>query len=163
MCRLDMILCITSWIGLLPESNYKYLSPASSDHAPMLLHINSPTNSGHKPFRIYNYWMKCAGFQELLQISWSKKYTGYTLFQIICILKKLKIAIRGWSQESQVHFARNQIEVIRNKLALMKQQLDASPLDENLHDEERDLSLQLEHWFGLEESRLKQKSREQWL
>ena len=53
--RLDRVLCNHNWIHLLPESFYKYKSLASSDHAPITLHLLPDQDARPKPFRFFNY------------------------------------------------------------------------------------------------------------
>ena len=163
MGRLDRILFNDSWIDKLPESAYTYLCTSFGDHAPMLLYLKTTPNSGPKPFRFYNYWMECEGFSSLLQSSWSNQYSGYPLYKLICKLKALKGALKTWSVECQVHSPRQKIDIVRATLSLVQQQIHLTPMDVQLQEEERKLTSELEYWFGLEESRLKQKSREQWL
>ena len=126
---LDRILCNHAWIDLLSESNYTYLNHAINDHAPILLQLKAPTNSGPKPFRFYNYWMKCEGFNDFLQSFWTKKFEGYPIFQLICKLKYLKIGLKTWVNDYQHHTPRKQIELVRSKLTNIQQKFFVSPSD----------------------------------
>ena len=49
--RLDRVLCNQSWIALLSYSFNKYHSLASSDHAPITLHLLTVQDAGPKPSR----------------------------------------------------------------------------------------------------------------
>jgi len=54
-----------------------------------------------------------------------------------------------------------QIELVKSKRTNIQQKLFVSSSDVLLQQEEKELTLALEHWLGLEESWLKQKSREE--
>ena len=58
--RLDRVLCNQAWIDTLADSYYEYQSYATSDHAPITLHLLAATNTGPKTFKYFTYWYKCA-------------------------------------------------------------------------------------------------------
>jgi len=65
--RLDRILVNQAWIDVLPDSFYEYQSLATSDHAPLLLHLLKSFASSPRPFRFFNYWMQSSGFKEMIK------------------------------------------------------------------------------------------------
>ena len=88
--RLDKVLCNHLWIDLMEESFYEYHSSATSDHAPMVLHLVVKDNSGPKPFRHFNFWAKCEGYKETIMKAWATHISGYTQYQVVQELKEVK-------------------------------------------------------------------------
>ena len=76
-------LCNEGWLDLLPASYYDYLSPSTSDHAPMLIHMICKSNIGHKLFKFFNYWLQCEGFDDLLAQSWSLQVHGVPMHGVL--------------------------------------------------------------------------------
>lgn len=58
---------------------------------------------------------------------------------------------------------KNTIAKIRDALKDLQDSLDIDPLSSVLHIKEKQLKMELEKWLGIEESQLRQKSRELWL
>ena len=54
------------WIDKLAYSCYEYQSYATSDHAPMTLHLLAATDTCPKRFKYFTYWSKCAGFRDIV-------------------------------------------------------------------------------------------------
>ena len=63
--RLDRMVGNAEWIDRMPNSYYVYLNAATSDHSPLLLHMTSALPSFPKPFRHYNYWAECGGYNDV--------------------------------------------------------------------------------------------------
>jgi len=51
---------------MLAYSCYEYQSYATSDHAPMTLHLLAATDTCPKRFKYFTYWSKCAGFRDIV-------------------------------------------------------------------------------------------------
>lgn len=67
--RLDRLLGNSNWIDQLPNSCYVYLNAATSDHSPM--HLVTDIPSRPKPFKYFNYWALCSGYQDVFNEAWN--------------------------------------------------------------------------------------------
>ena len=155
-------MCNSAWSDLLPESYYEYFSHASSDHAPIFMNMLEKQVSGHKPFKFFHYWMQCASYAEVVTQAWNMAPTGYPLFRIICKLKAVKSALKAWSKQGLLTNPAQHIDSIKKKLTEVHKNLALDHMVVHVHKEEVAQIKQLEHWLALEESQLKQKSREDW-
>jgi len=160
--KLDRALCNDSWMHALPEAYVEYKSTSSSDHTPVLLHLMPATNSGSKPFRFFNHWLRRQGYNELLKKIWEKDYAGSYMFTLVSEFKALKVALKKWSQSNTLSIRRNVLS-ISCQLRLIQSQLMHDLFNDQLHQEETKMKIQLEEWLGKEEEELRQKSREIWL
>jgi len=94
--------------------------------------------------------MQCASYAEVVTQAWNMAPTGYPLFRIICKLKAVKSALKAWSKQGLLTNLAQHIDSIKKKLTEVHKNLEVAQIK------------QLEHWLALEESQLKQKSREDW-
>lgn len=160
--RLDRLLGNPCWINNIPNSYYVYLNAATSDHSPLLLHLTTATASFPKPFRYFNYWAECQGYQEICKEAWGNEFDGNHLYQVICKLKLTKAKLREWSKKG-FSSPKDNIFRIREAMKVLQVALDLDPLSSELHVKEKELKKELELWLGIEESQMRQKSRELWL
>ena len=86
--------------------------------------------------------------------------TGYLLFKVTQKLKATKSALKVWSQSNQLATRRQHIEEIRRKPSLIQQSCDLHPSNTDMHTGDNAFSVELEHWLSMEESQLRQKSRD---
>jgi len=68
--RLDRCLCNGGWLNIMPESFYEYLSPSTSDHPPCSFICYLSPIQVLNLFKFFNYWLKCAGFSDVLASTW---------------------------------------------------------------------------------------------
>ncbi|XP_072953423.1 uncharacterized protein [Typha angustifolia] len=78
--RLDIALANTDWVRKYPRSRVVHLDRSTSDHAPLLVLVQSEPDSRRRPFRFELYWTE---YQECRNIiarrhlrSWSKTGLG---------------------------------------------------------------------------------------
>jgi len=100
--RRDRVLCNQNWIALFPDSFYKYQSFASTDHAPITLHLLSDKDAGPKPFRFFHYWMQLPEFPSTLKKAWNMGISGDPLYQLARRLKNVKHELKLWLKEDNV-------------------------------------------------------------
>lgn len=93
--RLDRVLCNVGWLDLLHESYYESLSQSTSDHSPILLQLLCMSKPAPRPFKFFNYQLKCAGFKEVLSYAWSLNFNGLPMYKIVMKLKYLKYHLRN--------------------------------------------------------------------
>ena len=112
--RLDRVLCNHLWIDLVEES-YEYHSSATSDHAPMVLHLVVKDNYGPKPFRHFNNWAKCEGYKETIMKAWATHISGYPQYQVVQKLKEVKKGLKEW-RKSEAISTKSKVFSIRQNL-----------------------------------------------
>jgi len=72
----------------------------------------------------------------------------------------MKKGLKLWISSNHFDSPKKHIDIIKLKIDSLQQQLDTNLLDTDLHIEESNLTAQLEHWLALEESSLRNKSRD---
>ena len=92
--KLDRALCNDMRVNTFPEAYVESRSTFSSDHTPMLLHLLSDSNAGHKTFRFFNHWLQGEGYFELVKKVWDTNYSKSDMFKLASKLKALKLALK---------------------------------------------------------------------
>jgi len=118
----------------------------------MFIHLTGNPVNSPVPFKIFNYWQQCSGFQEVLNKAWSSQSQGYPLFRLVNKLKSLKMALKSW-RKSDFSSPAAKINGIREEH--VRNQLAAQPLDPTLHQEELTLRKELVFWLANEEDQFK--------
>ena len=160
--RLDRMLGNGKWIEILPNSYYIYLKASTSDHSPILLSLINKRLSFPKPFRYFNYWADCEGYQTTVSSAWDVQFQGNPIYQVIMKLKNTKTKLKIWSG-SGFSSPKHTIQLLRTELLHIQESLDLDPSSQALQVKESELKKDLAHWLDMEESQLQQKSRELWL
>jgi len=145
--RLDRTLVNQVWLDVLPDSFYEYKSLASSDHAPMVLHLLKSCHSGPK-LLIFNYWMHYPSFKTMLKRS-SEVY-GTPQYEAVRKLKDIKKAIKEWRKNDNIS-TKSKLSSIRNQLQEVHQAMGTQFLTSKWQAEERELKSELTYWLQLEE------------
>jgi len=70
-------------------------------------YICSDTYSGPEPFKYFDYWQNCEGFQNLVKTLRDKQIAGHTMYQVAMKLKKLKPGIKDWLKANGISKKQN--------------------------------------------------------
>ncbi|KAK9021622.1 hypothetical protein V6N11_011602 [Hibiscus sabdariffa] len=97
--RLDRFIVTADVLLKFPNICQVLLPRAISDHNAILLHY-TPVNWGLKPFKIFNYWVHKAGFDDLMASVFSNHNSNGSHKGIGALLRDSKKAIKAW-RESQ--------------------------------------------------------------
>jgi len=105
--------------------------------------------------------MDCKEFSETVQQAWNLDFHGYPSYRVLKKLKAVKQNLKARCQANLLNSPKAHISSIRPKLNDIKVKLDLSPMDPNFQLLENGFTN--EHWLLLEDSQLRQKSRDEWL
>ena len=141
--RLDRSLCNPAWLDIVPESYNDYLPQSTSDHAPMLINMLCKSNSGLKPFKIFNYWLQCAGFGDVLT-TWSTSDAGSPMYQVVMNLKSLKFALKEWNKTGY-SAPSSHVTKLREALSKCREELALNPMDPKLQAQKVQIQIDLAH------------------
>ncbi|KAK9021600.1 hypothetical protein V6N11_011581 [Hibiscus sabdariffa] len=97
--KLDRFIVTADVLLKFPNICQVLLPRAISDHNAILLHY-TPVNWGPKPFKIFNYWVHKAGFDDLMASVFSNHNSNGSHKGIGALLRDSKKAIKAW-RESQ--------------------------------------------------------------
>ncbi|GAA0171395.1 hypothetical protein LIER_41148 [Lithospermum erythrorhizon] len=96
--RLDRVLHNQKYGEIFSQVKVKQLAKTLSDHAPMLVYSNKPTE-GHKgSFKFQKMWFHHPEFIKLVEDNWLLPLEGDPLFVLGMKLKRLKGVLREWNK-----------------------------------------------------------------
>ncbi|GAA0167741.1 reverse transcriptase [Lithospermum erythrorhizon] len=98
--RLDRVLCDSSFLNAFPVLSVRHLVKTNSDHAPLLINIQSHTGRVKSSFRFQNMWIKHKDFQSVVAAVWKQEFFGDPFFIICSKLKALKLFLKEWNRNT---------------------------------------------------------------
>ncbi|KAH0764708.1 hypothetical protein KY285_000579 [Solanum tuberosum] len=159
--RLDRAFGNHDWMLQWGHVVLEYDVPHISDHAPMILSLNTMIHPGKSPFRFFNKWADHTTFIDIVQQVWSKELSLNGMENIWLKLKALKPQLKKLNRE-EFKEINLKIAKARQELAIIQRQLTIHSSDD-LYRLEKKAVQNLEKWSLIEESALRQKSRAQWI
>ncbi|XP_020250141.1 uncharacterized protein LOC109827547 [Asparagus officinalis] len=160
--KLDRALSNSFLIDKFPQMFIEYKCTSSSDHTPALVHLMHSTSSGPKPFRFFNYWTQCQGYEDVVKSVWNILKAGTPMFKLVSKLKELKSALKIWSKQPGISTKENIIKLSK-QLEHIQNELNKDMENESLQSTELALCFELDGWLSKEEDEMRQKSRQSWL
>lgn len=130
--RLDRCLGNPEWCAALPASTVLHLPMMKSDHAPILMVLQSNRAKPKKPFRFENWWLLEADFQREASASWVKSSSRPFHLKTAYLASDLK---KWRKKQPSIHGQLQQIETCIS-------QIQSSPPNLQNHDVEKHLILQ---------------------
>jgi hypothetical protein len=104
------------WECIFPRCNLHALSSHSSDHAPLLLHLDVE-HTGKKRFIFQPFWTKCASFLDVVERAWHCPLRNSTRFKCLdWLLQNTTRFLKSWRD----HLTGN----IRLQLAIAREVLE---------------------------------------
>ncbi|GAA0163765.1 hypothetical protein LIER_39655 [Lithospermum erythrorhizon] len=97
--RLDRVLCDSSFLSAFPVISVRHLVKTNSDHAPLLINIQSSTARVKCSFRFQNMWLKHPNFISVVTAAWNQEFYGDPFYTICCKLKALKFSLKEWNRD----------------------------------------------------------------
>ncbi|KAK1304558.1 hypothetical protein QJS10_CPB11g00529 [Acorus calamus] len=163
LCKLDRVLVNHEWMLSHPDSFYQTLPPGLSDHSMLKVSVSPPpTSSGPRPFKYFQAWELHPHFEQLISTSWSTSFYGSPMFVLVMKLKHLKGVLKQWNKDT---FGTVQSSLQHSRSCLEQAQVASlqAPLDSSLSEIESIARDSYLHTLRIEESLLRQKSRQTWL
>ena len=145
-----MINC--KWAEVFPSGCCEYLRFEGSDHRPILIHLNQPTNKKHSLFRFDRRLKDKPEIKEMIEEHWTTEAYESFLSKIGRIRRK----IMEWTRLQN----KNSKEAIMEAQIKLEEALSSTTPDQV---EIANLTLQLEKAYTEEELYWKQRSRILWL
>lgn len=160
------------------------LNPGISDHTPLSIQLKEAVKRGPKPFRFLNCLAEHKDFLSVVANAWCRPTSKKHMEDIWWKLKVLKKDLKQINQkefrnvekielyrrklhdiQTQMGFknVEEKIELYRQKLHDIQTQMGSHNQPNVLFAEEKELKLESEKWSLVEESILKQKTRNKWL
>lgn len=138
--RLDRVFASLEWVEQYPCHQLRCLSSDSSDHAPLLLVLN--TEPWARPrFRFDDYWTRVDGFRDVVQVAWQSHITASDPCKVLDQkLRAVAKALTSWRA--------TRIGSVRLRLAAARAviyELDSAEEARALSTEELELRRELQH------------------
>ena len=160
--RLDKVLCNHLWIDLMEEFFYEYHSSATSDHAPMVLHLVVKDNSGSKPFRNFNFWTECEGYKEKIMKAWATHISGYPQYHMVQKLTGLKKALKEW-RNSEAISTKSKILFYQAEFKGIQHSLETGTNNIQLQEQEKELKFNLNLGWNMRKTKPDTKAGRIWV
>ncbi|CAI9755487.1 unnamed protein product [Fraxinus pennsylvanica] len=161
--RLDRTLVSDEVFRDFPDAGMKYLSGMSSDHRPMIIHLQKQFISyGPSPFRFQRMWCEHELFLPCVEAAWKSHDRSLVLGGLEKLAAKLKVtkeALKVWNKQV---FKRvdNVILELEEHVEALDSRLQCS---EDVEQEFLNAKIELEEWQRREEIRLAQLAKKKWL
>ncbi|KAG2675069.1 hypothetical protein I3760_13G167500 [Carya illinoinensis] len=159
--RLDRMLVDNTCAGKYPSIRMEYLQRSSSDHAPMVMWLDTPSEHyGPSPFRFQQMWTLHVDFLSCVKQVWEEEMSSNGLWRLAGILQKLRVVLQRWNEHvfgwTHSHIAQLEKEI---------QELDCKLRDGGTEEDEQALlaaKIELEEWMRREAMRLSQIAKQRW-
>ncbi|GJY21338.1 hypothetical protein Tco_0393904 [Tanacetum coccineum] len=132
-----------------------------SDHSPSALSIPTLVIAKPRPFKFFNVLTLNARFMDVVRDEWTRRISGFHMFQVVKKLKCLKKPIRKLMYEKgNLH---DNVIRLRAELDRLQTALDMDPSNVRLREDEAGAVLAFNEALIIEEKFLKQKAKIEWL
>ncbi|XP_021979684.1 uncharacterized protein LOC110875791 [Helianthus annuus] len=159
--KIDRIMGNTPFVDIFPNSVAFFHPNRLSDHCPCLLKIPATEKRKHQSFKFANFLVYKPGFIEAVKKVWDNNVEGVQQFQLVKKLRILKRPLRALLfQQGNLH---KKVETLRGELDAIQREIDRSPFNLILHDQESRITAEFQEACLDEERFLKQKSKVDWL
>ncbi|XP_047326499.1 uncharacterized protein LOC124930186 [Impatiens glandulifera] len=159
--RIDRGLINEDWALRFPKSRIQVLNPGISDHCPIMLSWDNEDKI-KRPFKFFHFWMVGDKFKIILKEVWSKQVSGSKMFQISEKLKMLKNRLQRFDKRKFSNIS-TRVSEARLILANLQKRMLGDEVSQSLVQEEKEAITKFCVLSSLEESYIKQKSRQNWL
>jgi hypothetical protein len=97
MERIDRTFATVPWLEDFPNHHLKSLSSDCSDHAPLLLYLNTEPWAVPR-FRFKGFWVQLDGFDEVVREAWECDLDGVDACRTLDLkLRRTAKALKSWS------------------------------------------------------------------
>ncbi|KAF5475510.1 hypothetical protein F2P56_007310 [Juglans regia] len=160
--HLDRTLINSSFGSSYSSAFFEYLERKRVDHSPMLIWFKRfEVSYGPRPFRFQNMWCNHAGFKPFVEAIWRESMLSTGLNKLSEKLRKVKIALRTWNQNTFGHVGQT-IKVPEERLEILECQLQNSN-DAEIENDYLITKAELNIWENREEIHMSQLAKKKWL
>ncbi|XP_071917289.1 uncharacterized protein [Coffea arabica] len=159
--RLDRLLLCGSAMELPYQFMVQHLGRDPSDHAPLLLSVDTRLDNKPKPFRFLNIWTTHPDFLGVIKDCWVHPVNGSPLQVLASKLRNVKNALKQWSRTTFGDI----FEGVRSAERVVTESETAYDLDptEQRRSELHHARARLRRALVVEEGFWRQKARVKWL
>ncbi|KAF5199001.1 Cytochrome p450 76ad1 [Thalictrum thalictroides] len=150
-----------AWSSVFPDTGVCVKPNGVSDHCPVVLSWFE-MNSKASPFRFANGWIHLDGFQDVVKEGWKFEATGNPMLVLVQKLTHLKGVLKSWYAEYGSDLHKRVIEA-RGDLFKTQTLLQASPQDNSLAAQEKQLLRKYGNLARAELAIIKQRSDCDWM
>ncbi|KAK1307281.1 hypothetical protein QJS10_CPA10g01432 [Acorus calamus] len=97
--RLDRAFAVPLFFNQFPTAVAEVLPRYLSDHAPILVHTETPQPLGKKPFRFEKFWIEYPELSDIIRTSWRGIIAASPLGVLHHKLWRLQYALRRWNKQ----------------------------------------------------------------
>ncbi|XP_019236893.1 PREDICTED: uncharacterized protein LOC109217117 [Nicotiana attenuata] len=160
--RIDRALVNAEWLMTAAITEVMILNPGISDHTPLSIQLKDDVHISPKPFRFLNCLADYTDFLKVVANTWCETTGKQHMHDIWWKLKAMKKELKQLNH-TELRNVGERIEFYRQKLQDIQTQRGHHTQPDLLFEEEKEVKVELEKWSLVEESILKQKSRNKWL
>ncbi|KAK6126474.1 hypothetical protein DH2020_039779 [Rehmannia glutinosa] len=160
--RLDRALATETWRDIFPKCEVEHLPRHHSDHAPLIVHIDGADKRftqnkkrRRKLFRFESYWLERDGCTEAVKTAWRTATTCQNFEEKI---KSCSISLQQWDK---LHGGQPQAKITKLREKLEK--IQNGPQTEIRINEGKQIEVELDELYRLEEIFWHQRSRALWI
>ncbi|XP_019252693.1 PREDICTED: uncharacterized protein LOC109231488 [Nicotiana attenuata] len=159
--RIDRAFGNYEWIMKWGNVTVEYELPGISDNAPMLLSLGVDQANTRSPFRFFDVWADHKEFTQLVEEAWQQCQDPWLMRGTWRKLKRLRPKLKTLNNR-EFRNAEQKMEDAREEIKKIQRQIQQK-FDDVLQAQERDALQKLKKWSMIEESIMKQKSRDKWI
>ncbi|XP_060170802.1 uncharacterized protein LOC132601754 [Lycium barbarum] len=160
--RIDRGLVNASWVQMWDALEIIVMAPEFSDHSPLSLTVEERQTMRAKPFKFFNCLATHPDFRSSVQRNCQQICNGRPMEKVWKKMHRLKHVLKKLNN--------TEFKGVDERIALTKQKLQdiqaqmIGPNDHQLYFEEQQrVKIELEKWYQIQESAMKQKARVNWL
>jgi hypothetical protein len=122
--KLHRILITTEWEEKFPLSTVRALTREISNHTPLLLNTEKPTNAHTEPmFKFELRWLLRDGFIDMIRDLWSNTTTGHTpMERWHGKIRRVRQHLRGWAKNISGQYKKEKKQILNILYTLDKKQ-----------------------------------------
>ncbi|XP_019151080.1 PREDICTED: uncharacterized protein LOC109147876 [Ipomoea nil] len=158
--RLDRALVSEKWEGSL-KTYVQHLSKVTSDHAPLVMDLETQVFSSRRPFTFINAWTEHEQFLTIVQQTWEGRVEGNAMYRFVSKLKRVKSALIEWNWTVFGNIF-DKVKELEEKVRVVEDALQNNPTQENLM-EYKLAQAKLQKQVVIEEKFWQQKAHVQWV
>ncbi|XP_047339979.1 uncharacterized protein LOC124943524 [Impatiens glandulifera] len=158
--RIDRGLINSTWAAKFPRSHVHILNPGISDHYPLKLYWEKKKRV-KRPFKFFNFWMDNDKFKDILHEVWNTRVDGSNMFRVSEKLRLLKNRLTKFDRKKFSNISKR-VMTARDDLEEVQYRFLHEDIDDLLQDEEEFVLASFRELSSMEESFIRQKSRQKW-
>jgi hypothetical protein len=160
LAKLDRILASVEWDSKYPLARVTMLSKEVSDHNPLRIDFGGEANIKEPLFRFEKWWLQCEDFAEVVKKAWNIDCLASDPVQIWQVkIRNLRKKINGWNKNREAEMRKKKAR-INSEIDSLDMISEKKELFETERIRRKELSIELDQIWRMEEMKARQRSRE---